>query len=134
MVKSNMSQMNMAKDQITRSFSKLYGKPCWGVKRGYASFLTLEFGRPHLVIREPRRITDDVSPRVRNLFARRLVVVRGDWHLWIYSCDWVVRDGSKVIGDSSNARRIDRAAAFLSGQKLSSISLRARGARTRFGF
>lgn len=124
----------MVKDQITRSFSQVYGKPCWGVKRGYGSFLTLEFGRPHLVIREPGRIADDVSPRVRNAFARRLVTVHGDWHLWIYCCDWVVRDADKVIGDSSNARRMDRAAAFLDGQKLSSVSLRARGARTRFGF
>jgi hypothetical protein len=127
-------QKNMAKDQITRSFSQVYGKPCWGVKRGYGSFLTFEFGRPHLVIHEPRRTADDVSPRVRKALARRLVVVHGDGHLWIYCCDWVVRDGGKVIGDSSNVRRIDRAAAFLDGQKLLSISLRARGARTWFGF
>jgi hypothetical protein len=34
----------------------ILGKPCWNVKRGHGSFLTLEFGQPHLVVWEPLRV------------------------------------------------------------------------------
>jgi len=111
----------------------LLGLPCWGVRRGYSSFLTLEFGNPSLFIREPFAATSE-SARVRRAFARRMVVVRGAWHLWVYCCDWRVESSGKTIGDSSTPRRIDRAARELDGQKLLGITLRPKGARTRFIF
>ena len=120
--------------QIERSFSKLRGKPCWGVTRGYGSFLTLEFGSPHLVVREPRTPVHSTSRRVRALFARRSVRVRGQWHLWIYCCEWLVRTKGDVVGDSTTSRRIDRAARELNGQKLLEVIINPRGARTRFVF
>jgi hypothetical protein len=64
----------------------------------------------------------------------RVVTVCGQWHLWIHSCEWVVLSDSKVVGDSSSNRRIDRAAKFLNGQKLVSAKLAPRGARTVFEF
>ena len=121
-------------NQLERCFLQLHGKACWGVKRGYGSFLTLEFGKPRLFIREPQAPPADASRRVRTGLERRLVRVHGQWHLWIYCCEWVVRKGDVVIGDWSSARRIDRAAQFLDGQKLSSAAVRPRGSRTRFEF
>ena len=120
--------------QIERSFAKLRGKPCWGVKRGFGSFLTLEFGSPRLVVREPHSPTGNVSRRVRKLLARRRVHARGRWHLWIYCCEWRVSSNGVVIGDSTTSRRIDRAARELNGQKLLDVVIRPRGARTRFVF
>jgi hypothetical protein len=38
---------------FAETFSKLYGLPCWDVKPGLFPSLTLEFGEPHLDIREP---------------------------------------------------------------------------------
>jgi hypothetical protein len=35
------------------AFSKIYGLPAWQVRKGVGSFLTLEFGEPHLQIRAP---------------------------------------------------------------------------------
>lgn len=60
--------------------------------------------------------------------------VRGDWHLWVYCCDWAVFNGSKLIGDSASNARMDRAAAFLDGQKLLSARVIARGVRSIFEF
>jgi hypothetical protein len=77
-------------NQIERSFAKLQGKLCWGAKRGFGSFLTLEFASPRLVVRELPSSTRAVSRRVQKLFARRLVSARGRWHLWIYCCEWRV--------------------------------------------
>jgi len=119
--------------RIRLALRRLYGLPCWNVERGYGSFLTLEFGRPNLRVREPRESTSKLK-RVRNLAARRLVYVRGDWHLWIYCCDWAVLEGSRLVGDSDSKRRIDRAARFLNGQKLVSARLIPRGMRSVFEF
>jgi hypothetical protein len=118
-----------------RSFRKLYGKPCWNVKQGYGSFLTLEFGAPHLIIREPRKPSRGMSKRVRENLARRLVYVRGDWHLWLYCCDWTIYDRSKRRADSESSKRtIERAANVLNGQALQQASFHYRGCRSVFEF
>ena len=119
--------------QIGRSFAALANRPCWGVRRGQGSFLTFEFGKPRLLIREPI-MSSAASGRVRRLLARRNVYVAGEWHLWIYCCEWTVASGSRVIGDSTTNRRAERAARFLDGQKLVEVVMPARGARTTFRF
>src|SRR4051812_45142066 len=90
-----------------RTFSELYGKAAWGVKPGFGSFITLEFGRPHLEIREPISPKSAVSKKLRDVLARRQIVVRGDWHLWIYCCKWQVFSGGRRIG-FSESRDIQR--------------------------
>jgi hypothetical protein len=42
-------------------FREIYAKPCWNVKPGYGSFFTLEFGRPHLDVREPTEASKNAS-------------------------------------------------------------------------
>ena len=104
--------------RISTIVAKLYGKPCWGVKPGWGSFLTLEFGKPHLEIREPMAAKRRASRTAREAFARRSVNVHGEWHLWIYCCDWEVFSRGKRLGDSSTKRRVRRAAELLNGQML----------------
>jgi len=103
---------------LSKVFRPLYGMPSWNVHRGWGSFLTFEFGEPHLDIREPQRPKHKVSRKVRRLLARRLVTVKGDWHLWIYCCNWRVRVGNRVVGDTRSKAAIDRAARELDGQAL----------------
>jgi hypothetical protein len=119
--------------RIDIAFRKLRGLPCWNVQRGFGSFLTLEFGEPHLAIREPFESTAR-SAKVRKLAARRLVSLRGDWHLWIYCCDWSVFEGQDLVGDCSTKQTMDRAAEFLNGQKLIRTGVIARGMRATFEF
>ena len=83
-------------DLIRLTFEHVYGLPCWNAKSGWGSFLTMEFGLPHLEIREPSPPKPDWSLRTRRSQARRLVVVHGEWHLWIYCCEWKVHTGKKL--------------------------------------
>jgi hypothetical protein len=117
-----------------RCFGKLYGKPCWNAKPGYGSFITFEFGEPKLVIREPRSPQAKVSEKVRKLLARRQVTLHGQWHLWIYCCEWIVRRGKTVVGRSSTNKSILDATAFLDGQVLLNASFNYRGCRSIFDF
>jgi hypothetical protein len=99
-------------------FREMYGKPCWNVKSGYGSFFTLEFGKPHLEVREPTVASKDASRKVRRLLARRNIFVHGEWHLRIASCAWEVLSNGKHVGNGSTKRSMRRAADLLDGQKL----------------
>ena len=115
-------------------FHEIYGKPCWNVKPGYGSFLTLEFGKPHLVVREPSVASKDSSPRVRRLLARRHIFVHGEWHLRIADCAWEVLSNGKHVGNGSTKRSMRRAADLLDGQKLIRFSFLAEKAWSVFEF
>ncbi len=112
---------------IEKVFTPLYGKPCWNVGHGWGSFLTLEFGSPRLLIDEPEEAQPDWSPSMRKHHARRRIRVGGEWHLWIYCCEWSVCTGDKLVGDSalesSSKRRIARGAKELDGQKLLQVEV-----------
>jgi hypothetical protein len=94
----------------------------------------MEFGAPQLEIREPVESTSD-SKRARTLLARRRVHVQGQWHFWIYCCDWSIFDEmGELVGGTTSKRAIDRAARYLDGQALISGSLVTRGMRTILTF
>ena len=117
------------------AFEKLYGKPCWGVWKGVGSFLTFNFGKPHLEIREPIIADAKASKKVRESLARRNAVVEGDWRLWIYCCSWeVLSNGKRVAHSESSDGRIKRAALLLDGQKLTRFSMVPRGLHCTFDF
>jgi hypothetical protein len=87
-------------DPLRQTFAPLIGLPAWFVRKGYGSSLTMEFGNPHLEIRQPKAASPQVSDQVRRALARRLVLPRGDWHLWIYCCHWRVLAEDREIACS----------------------------------
>jgi hypothetical protein len=123
---------------MNRDFEKVFkgilGKLSWDVKPGHGSFLTMEFGKPHLEVREPIATRKGVTAKVKQQLARRHVYVRGAWHFWIMYCDWEVRCNGKRVGDSSTKTKIRRAADFLDGQKLIRFSILPSKAQSIFVF
>lgn len=117
-----------------RVFSTIYGKPCWNVTAGHGSFLTLEFRRPYLVVRKPKMASAATSARVLKELARRRVFVHGQWHLWIYCCDWEVISGGERIGDSSTKLKMRPATELLDGQKLTRFSFSPSNLQCIFNF
>ena len=109
---------------IDSIFQPVLGKMCWDVKNGVGSSLTFEFGEPHFeVIGEPF-VSKSKKPRVVRAFARRRVSIYGDWHLWIWSCDWRFFRNDTFIGDSeSNKRELKQIALDLEGQALVSVKV-----------
>jgi hypothetical protein len=103
-------------------FREIYGKPCWNVKPGYGSFFTLEFGKPHLEVREPTVANKGAPQKVQRLLARRNVFVHGEWHLRIDSCAWEVLSNGGHVGNGSTKFSMRRAADLLNGQKLIQFS------------
>jgi hypothetical protein len=119
--------------RIKKSFKPILGLPCWGVKNGWGSFITLEFGHPTLCIREPYT-SKSPSKKIRGRAAQRLVFPRGQWHLWIYCCEWKVKVGSKVIGDWITEAKYEQAIEVLNGQILTAIKALRGGTGWTFEF
>ncbi|WP_160311402.1 hypothetical protein [Rhodopirellula islandica] len=96
--------------------------------------MTLEFGEPHLEIREPRDPKPEASANVRDLLARRHVTIRGDWHLWVYCCSWsILNDGQPVGTSEDDDAGIDDAVRSLDGQALTAFSADSQ-ANSKFTF
>ncbi len=119
---------------IVELFQPLIGVPSWNVKKGYGSFLTFEFGNPSIEIREPRDVPNS-SPRVRQIFARRRVTLRGQWHLWVYCCGWRIWIGKNELAfNESTDDEIARACSELDGQAIQDVICQPKFGRTRFVF
>lgn len=86
----NQTTMLDETDPVGSVFAPLLGLPCWNVQKGQGSFLTFEFGDPSLQIREPIESTTAASATILAWRRRRRRSIRpiGEWHLWIYCCNW----------------------------------------------
>ena len=104
-------------------FRPIIGKWVWQVRRGFGSFLTMEFGEPHLEVRQPRTLSgDDVSDRVKRNFQKRRVSIVGQWHLWVQYCDWsITTTDAKVSNRETDTMKIDSCLEELDGQALVAV-------------
>ena len=104
----------------------MLGLPAWGVRRGYGSFLTFDFGKPELTVAERQS-------KERGL--RRDTYVYGQWHLWIYCCHWrVLEAGTQIAWSEDSKELMGRAAANLNGQKLLAVAVDPTCGRSTFSF
>lgn len=75
--------MNMKlKKEIQDLFRPLLRQKAWGAKVGWGSFVTIEFG----------------SKRLQHHH------YHGDWHLWLYQCDWTLKSQSHEMANSESRK------------------------------
>lgn len=105
---------------VQNPWKALIGQLVWSVRRGVGTSLTMEFGNPHLSIREPIPVTQG-SDRVLRDLARRRVFIVGDWHFWIQYGNWAVRMPNMSLSNNDEVgTTLDRSLELLEGQKLES--------------
>ena len=115
-------------------FSKLYGKPCWNAKRGWGTFITFDFGKPHLNVYKPYNVSETFRGK-KLRYKSRQAYVRGDWHLWIHCAGWQINNqGEKLARWTSSNERINKALRILDGQALSKITIDLKKIETIFDF
>ena len=76
-------------EQVKTIISDLIGLNAWGVKLGVGSFITMEFGRPE---------EESDGP------------VHGEWHLWVYCCEWRLEKEGRFLAGSGDTRDVIEAA------------------------
>jgi len=94
----------------------------------------MNFGPPRMKVREPRKAAG-TSERVKKLFARRLVMLRGSHWLVLYPGRWRLEllDGL-IVRDTSSPKKLDMATARLGGEKLTGLTIDPRTGTTVFYF
>jgi hypothetical protein len=114
---------------ISDIIEKIYNTPCWSVKQGHGSFLTFEFGQPHLKVREPSS-----ENRVKKSNYRK-ITLHGEWHLWIYCCSWKIYLSNELVAWSESSRiKVKNALEYIDGQKITNVEINSDTADTVFYF
>lgn len=110
-------------------FSPLNELPCWNATAEYGSWIRLQFGAPHLNIREGNPASTISSMK------RRAVFVAGDFELWIEMGAWeMFENGKRVFHSEQPRNQLRRAAGRLNGQKLLKVELVVHPMATVFSF
>lgn len=105
------------------ALAPLIGQLVWSVRRGVGTFLTMEFGEAHLMVREPVEPRAGTNAKVRRALRERRVTPTGEWHLWVQHADWrLATNGGAVASDWTSAGDVDARLRELDGQKLVGVS------------
>ena len=119
------------KKELREPLQQLVGQLVWSVKRGHGTFLTMEFGAPHLAVREPIQSKSD-TPRVERQMARRRVSIRGDFSLFIQDSQWSISEGDQTVGPDSSEAIVGEALRQLDGQCASAVNFDEAGTIIEF--
>ena len=119
---------------VSEVLQPVLGRTSWLVKRGYGSFITMEYGEPHVDVREPRlwplRIEGAPAKTLQ-----RSAFVHGERHLWIYCCEWsLLLEDIQLAHSESDNITMSRALRVLNGQVLQAVDIEPADGRTRFTF
>jgi len=89
---------------LNKFTNNILGKAAWGVKIGYGSFLTMEFG-----------ITNNSQADLS---------LRGEWHLWFYLCNWrIEKDDYFIVGSEDTKEKLIEGVKKIEGRKLISFEI-----------
>ena len=103
---------------VESSLQEVFGVICWEPKWDINLNLSINFGQPHLSIREPKEVKSKYKT-IRQTFRLRGVALHGEWLFWVLSGYWKL--SIKDFGEVTSATRYKRMAmalARLDGQKL----------------
>jgi hypothetical protein len=114
-----MIGMKMQKE-IDDQLQRLTGEYVWSVKRGHGTFLTMEFGNPHLIVREPIEPTGGTAT-VASILRRRNVSIVGDWSLWVRDSHWSISRKDAAANLDSSEAIVHEMLQNLDGQKVCAI-------------
>lgn len=102
--------MNNGIELAKNLFQKIAGIKPTRVKLGHGSFITIDFGR-------------DIPEQVKT---RNGLVTKyfGEWHLWIYMCDWRIdKDKKPFVGCEDTREKIESSLPELAERELKGVEI-----------
>ena len=101
---------------------QMKGELVWFVRLSADNVLMMNFGSPHLEVREPNSHNPANSQVVIDALERRIVTPTGRWHLAIWQPEWSVTTKFYACSRSDTSdEKINTTLRHLDGQKLTGI-------------
>ncbi|WJF89108.1 hypothetical protein QS306_08125 [Paraburkholderia bonniea] len=110
-------------ERINQAFFPIIGEIAWSVKFSHGSYFMVEFGKPHLKIREPIHKKDDSLNSTLPLLRRRRVFLRGEWSLFILDCKWKFTENKESTDQDQPTDVSEKILQLAEGQRLKSVSI-----------
>jgi hypothetical protein len=106
-------------EKIDEMLRLLVGQFAWSVRRGFGTYLTMQFGEPHRVVREPIQASENADAVVWRTLGRRLISIQGDVSLSIQDSQWsIFTKDAAVNWDSNEAAVREMIVYHLDGQRV----------------
>ena len=114
---------NAEASNVLELLLQIKGELVWFVRISADNVLRMDFGSPHLKIREPIPHDPGNSQAVIDALERRMVAPTGRWHLFISKSEWSVITGSYTCSRSdTNVEKIRATLGQLDGQRLVNVN------------
>lgn len=110
-------------EQAIDIIHSMIGEYVWSARCDEYRVLRLDFGMPHLRVREPQYIPE-ANAAVQAVLSRILIIPTGKWHLFVETGCWNVRVGEFEVSRRDADRTTDQCLSYLDGQKLVSVECR----------
>ena len=107
--------------KLKELLQQVVGELVWAAKRGHGTFITMEFGSPHMVVREPIKSTSTM-PRVVRHLARRHVSILGEFSLFVQDSRWSISTRDQTVGLDTSETAVREMLLDLDGQRVSAVS------------
>jgi hypothetical protein len=122
-------------EKVDELLQLLVGQYVWSVQSGVDTFLTMQFGEPHRLVREPIQASEGAGAVVTKILARRHITIKGDVSLFIQRSRWSISTKDAVVNWNSDAALVREMAAYhLDGQKVLSAVRRSDETVLEFDF
>ncbi|MFM0079936.1 hypothetical protein [Paraburkholderia sediminicola] len=102
-------------------FAPVIGEIAFSVTQTHGSCFFIEFGSPHLRIREPSDPRPDATDRVAINLRRRRVYVVGTWSLLVQDCNWTLTNEQKSVCQEDAPEDMEKLFRGVEGQYLVSV-------------
>jgi hypothetical protein len=97
----------------------LVGQFVWSIRRTVGTSITMQFGEPHRLVREPRQTTESTDEVVKRILGRRLVSIKGDFSFSIRDAQWSIVAKDRAVNWESSEALVQKMITYhLDGQKL----------------
>lgn len=111
-------------EQAHKALMVLVGQLVWNVRRGVGTFLTMEFGEPHLSVREPKQPRSATSANAQQVLMRRRIYVAGDWHFWVKYGHWKLSSARRLLEETTpSGTKLEDCLNELDGQRVIGIGI-----------
>lgn len=130
-----MESLQSGLTNIVDASQAIIGQPVWGIHQGHGTALFVEFGDPHLIVREPYKTQSNTSEKMKRRAAQRQITLSGRWSFLVFPGTWLLQqDGLSIESDDVQTVERDARLSEFNGQYLETVAFDPAAIELHFTF